>query len=53
MKKIIFLLAIAAFVMSCNSPKEPPDDYLMQRINAHADSIKKVEALQKQNIVKQ
>jgi len=49
MKKIIFLLAIAAFIISCNDPKDPPPDYIIKR----ADSIKKVEALQKQNIVKQ
>jgi len=48
MKKIIFLLAIAAFIISCNDPKDPPPDWLVKRF----DSIKKVEALQKQSISK-
>jgi len=50
MKKLIFslILATSVILFSCNGPKEPPDDYLIQRINAHADSLKKIDVLNKQ-----
>jgi hypothetical protein len=49
MKKLITLIAIstAAFI-ACNDPKDPPDEGATKAMQAHADSLAKVDSLNKQ-----
>ena len=46
MKKLITIIAVIAF-MSCNDPKDPPDEGFMKIAQAHADSLAKVDSLNK------
>lgn len=48
MKKIITILFIAAICfIACNDPKDPPDGQMQAKIQAHADSLAKVDSLKK------
>lgn len=47
MKKILVLIAIVSTsFLACNDPKDPPDDQIMKIVQAHADSLKKVDSLE-------
>lgn len=49
MKKFIVLFVIASAVfIACNDPKDPPDDSATIRLQQHADSLAKVDSLNKQ-----
>lgn len=50
MKKLLTILAIFGIALyACNDPKDPPDDGMKATIQAHADSLSKIDSLQKVN----
>lgn len=47
MKKLIILLVITTTCfIACNDPKDPPDDVMTVKIQAHADSLARLDSLQ-------
>lgn len=47
MKKFLLFITVAALglVFACNDPKEPPDDGMKAKLQAHADSLAKVDSV--------
>jgi hypothetical protein len=49
MKKLLLILTIATVAFfACNDPKDPPDEGATKAIQAYADSLAKVDSLNKQ-----